>query len=372
MSERELDPRLKALYDSNTPVYSISRLGTITNCLAEAKKTYIDHEKGDGNIYTYLGSRTHDALEDIVNDRATEKDLLPAIREELEDLELFNIEFPKDSRGGDSIKNGWIADMEHFATTYKSPKGKNLHTEELFIYKTPKDRYFQGYIDLYKDNKDGTISIFDYKTSSMYKGADLKEHGYQLVLYKLGLEQQGKKVKDVAWIFLKYVDITFMGKKTVKSKNKTEITKTVERRKIAEEMLKYVEQDLYEAGIDEIDAEIMLQDFKETNSFNCFPEDIRDNYVVKPCVYKYEVTDEVIQDCIEYMDSTIDMWEGLDKEDESVFPPRSFTKTQKNGKVVDDCFYCLCLCNHRKTCEYIHDYMDSKQNNNEDEDLFGD
>lgn len=372
MGARELDPRLKELYDSGVPVYSISRLGTINGCLHEAYRTYVLKEKGAQNVYGALGTRIHDTLEAIVNGEATESDLLPAMNAEFEDLDMWGISFPKDAKGGDSIKDGWVKDMVHFCETYKSPRGPHLHTEELFIYKTPKGRYMQGYIDLYAQRPDGSIDIYDYKTSSMYKGADLKEHAYQLLTYALAKQQEGFKVNRVAWIFLKFVDVTFMGKKTVKSKEKTQLTKTIERKKIAQEMAKYVEQDLADAGYDEIDIELIMNEFNSTNKFDCLPEEIRAGYKMKPCVYYYELTDETLRDCINYIDSTIDFWESLNQQSEKEFPPRSFTKTQKNGKVVNDYFYCTNLCGHFKNCTYIRDFLDkiAATNDEEDDDLF--
>ena len=368
---REQDERLTKLRESGIEIYSISRLGTINNCLAEAYKTYVLGERGKSNIYAILGSKTHDILEGIVNNKNTEEDLLPAVQSELDDMDALGINFPKDFKGGDSIREGWIADMEHFCKNYKSPRGNNLHTEELFIYKTPKGRYLQGFIDLYKENKDGSISIFDYKTSSMYSGEAIREHGYQLITYALGKMQEGYTVKSVAWIMLKYVDVEFMGYKTARAKEKTLITKQVERRKIAAEMAKFVENDLAQLGYDDVDSDIILTEFKQTNSFDCLPEEIRNNYKIKPCVFEYELTDERIQDCIDYIDTTIDKWEALDKTDESIFVPKEFKKVNKLGKEVSDTFYCCSLCGHFDTCSYIRDYLDTLQSSeSSDDDLF--
>ena len=365
--ERASDKRLEELRASGKTIYSISRLDTINHCLYEAYRTYVLGDRGETNVYAMLGSKVHDVLENIVNGISTESDLQPAVDEELEDIELLGLSFPKDSRGGDAIRQGWIKNMEHFCATYKSPKNNgNLHTEELFIYKTPKGNVLQGYIDLYSDNKDGSISIYDYKTSSLYKGEDLKSHGRQLILYALGKEQEGFKVKSVAWVFLKYVNITFMGKKTSKSKNKSELTKTIERRKIAQELCDYVEDDLAELGLDEIEADIILNDFKRANSFDVLPEAIRDRYKMAPAVVKYEITDEVKAECIKYIDDTIEMWEGLTE-----YPPLSFTKVQKSGKVVEDVFYCAALCGHGKQCPYLKEFFDKKNmDDNVEEDMF--
>ena len=154
--KRNKDNRLQELRDKGVTVYSISRIDSINNCLHGAYRTYDLHEKGAPNIYSSAGSVTHDCLEKIMNNEATEADLLPCIQEELDNLDLLNIEFPKDRNGGDSIREGWIADMTHFASTYKKPTG-NFKTEELFIYKTKGGHYLQGYIDLQRINKDGSI-----------------------------------------------------------------------------------------------------------------------------------------------------------------------------------------------------------------------
>ena len=366
---REVDPRLQELYDSGEPIYSISRIDSINHCLYGAYLTYKLNKRGANNIYAIMGGKIHDTLEKITNGEATEEDLLPAMQAELDDMDSLDIAFPKDSKGGDAIREGWIKDMEHFCTTYKSPKSKNLSTEELFIYTTSTEKKLIGYIDL-QNKKKNSIDIYDYKTSTLYKGEDLKSHGRQLVVYQMGKEQEDKQVDNVAWIFLKYVDIEFMGYKTAKSKEKTLLTKTIERKKIGAEMEKYVERDLLDAGYDEIETEIFLNEFKSTNKFDCLPENIRAGYKMKPCVLKYEVTDEIKQECEDYINQTIEMWESLG-DDVKNYPPRSFTKVQKNGKEVTDIFFCTQLCSHSKECQYLHDYLDTLDTtNDEDENLF--
>lgn len=361
MAERQIDPRLKEIYDSGVPVYSISRIDTINNCLAEARKTYILHEKGRDNIYGVLGTRMHETLENIINNKATEEDLLPAMNAELDDMDMVGINFPKDFSGGDSIRTGWIENMKHFCKNYTAPENKSdFKTEELFIYKTPKGRYFIGYIDLQEYITEKEIRIFDYKTSSMYAGEELKKHGRQLVIYSMAKEQEGYTVKDASWIFLKYVDVSFMGKKTVKSKEKTLINKTIERRKIGQELAKYVEQDLYEAGYDDFESQFIIDELKSTNDMSCVPEDIRKNYNITDCCYTYDITEDVKNECIDYIESTIDMWESMNSEDEKSYIPRGFTRTNKSGKVSSDVFYCTSLCSHFNTCNYIHDYLDQQ------------
>ena len=318
---------LEELQKKNIPVYSFSRLECINNCLYEAYQTYILDNREDqiGNIYANLGGRCHDILEGITKGTNTTADLLPALQQELNDMDMLGIEFPKGRDGSDSIREGYIADMTHFCTTYKPPKGK-FEAETFVIFKTPNNHYIQGYIDLTKIHKDGSISIYDYKTSSLYKGEDIINHGRQLVLYALAKEQEGFKVKEVAWLFTKYVEVSYVGKKTSRSKEESEITKIIERKNIIKDLIPVIEGKLQKYGVDEVDIEIIVDEARERNKI---PEILACEFKIKPYVMKYEITDEVREDCIKYFDDTIEKWEALGSENENNFPPLEFTRKNK-------------------------------------------
>ena len=362
MAEREKNLELQKLFDAGIPVYSFSKLECMHNCLYEAYRTYILHDRESqmANCYSILGGQTHDVLEMITNGEATEEDLLPTIQKDLDELEMLCIDFPSDS-----IRDGWIADMTHFCKTYKAPKG-NFTTEEFFLYKSPNGNHLQGYIDLIKHNADGTVSIYDYKTSSMYKGEDIKKHGRQLILYALGLEQKGFKVKNIAWIFLKYCEVKYIGKKTARSKEETEISKVIERKNIIKELGDAIVSKLEKKGYDEVDIEFMMMNAKETNEI---PSEVADEFRIIPYVMKHELSDETREEVANYIDSTVDMWEKLG-DVEANYPPREFTRTQKNGKVVEDTFFCQMLCGYRKVCPHLRKFIDTKENNNIEDDLF--
>ena len=366
--ERKPQEILDELKEKGVPVYSFSRLETINNCLYEAYRTYVlnDKENQSQNIWAICGGKIHEVLEKIMNNEATEKDLLPAMDQELEDMDMLGIEFPKGRDGSEVIRDGWIADMTHFCNTYKAPKGK-FETETFFLYKTPKGNYLQGYIDLTRIRKDKIIDIYDYKTSSMYKGEDIKKHGRQLVLYALGKKQEGYDVKSVAWIMLKYCEVSYVGKKTARSKEETDITKIIERKNIVKELAPVIEGKLQGRGIDEVDIEILVE---EALQKNVIPEIIQNEFKIKPYVMKYELTDEIEQECNDYIDSTIEKWEALDSNNESNFPPKAFTKFTKAGKEVQDCFYDTSLCAYSKICPHLKTFLDTWQKEGEDDELF--
>ena len=359
--KREKDERLEALKEQKVNLYSISKCNTISNCQYEAWLNYIKGEKGARNVYGVAGEMIHNTLEDIMNGKAKKQDLLPTLQAELDELDMIGIDFPKDFRGGTAIRDNWIADMTHFCKHFKKPRGK-FTTEELILFQIGENRWVHGYVDMIRHNKDNTLTILDWKTSSQFNKEDLLHHGRQLVLYGIGKEKEGFKVKEVAWIMLKYVEVKFMGLAKSNSKNETEIVKVVNRGKLIKELEKYLVYDLEKLGYDEIDIECLINDCRESNSFDGLPKEIAQKYSIKPYVMTYELTDELRQETLDYINAMADIFENK-SEDEEDWEPVEIDK--KNS------FYCNTLCNFRKVCPHIKRYNDLQSMlNSEDADLF--
>ena len=360
MAQRELDPRLKALFDAKKKVYSISKLNTIDQCEYQAYLSYVKHAKQSSSCYSILGTRIHDCLEAIINGDSTEEDLLPALDKELEDMEMLGIDFPNDRNGGTTIRDNWLADMKDFCTSFVKPKGK-FETEQLFIYQLDPDHYLQGYIDLIRYNSDDTISIFDWKTSSQFATKDLIHHGRQLVLYAMGKEQEGYKVKNVAWIMLKYAEVSWVGKARKTAKTETTIKKVFNRGKVLKELKPYLETDLEKLGYNEIDIEILLEDAVKRNSWDKLPEEVRNKYTIKPYVRYYELTDELRQETLNYINTRIAQFES--KSDSEIdWEPMDITPKRD--------YFCRNLCGHRNHCRFLIDYLNTKDNYTNDDDLY--
>lgn len=356
MADREKQRELEELWAQGIPVYSFSKLETINNCLYEAYLTYVKdlRDQQEPNVYSSLGSAIHDCLEAIMNGNATEEDLLPALQKELDNLDTLGVSFPKGRDGSDSIRNGWIADMKDFCETYKAPKGR-FETEQFFLYKTPAGHYLQGYIDLLRIRKDGTLEIYDYKTSSMYKGADIKDHSRQLTLYAMSQEQKGAIVRKVAWIFLKYVDVTYMGRKSGWSKKDSEIKRTIERKNLVKDLNSSIREKLTRLGMDEMEIDFAVDEALRTNQI---PDAIKAEYTIKPCVVYYDFNGETKTEANKYFDDTIQKWEELlAAENDDAFMPKSFRKISKTGKSVDDSFYDSALCGYRNICPHLAKYQ---------------
>lgn len=368
MAARIMPDELKKLYDEGAKIYSISRINSIDQCLYQAYNTYILNKRGMNNVYGILGSKVHEVLEAIMNGEATPKDLYPALNSELEDLDMLSLNFPKDMKGNDTIRTNWIADMTHFCEHFEKPEGK-FTTEELVLYKLKDGRYIQGYVDLIRHNDDGTISIFDWKTSSKFSKSDLLHHGRQLVFYALAKEAEGYKVRDVAWYMMKYVQVSYMGKRRINAKTESLITKVINRGKIVQELKENLRADLFSLGYDEIDTEFMLDESLEKNSLNCLPKEIIDKYKISPYIQNYDLTDALKEECLEYINTRADLFESLDPDNPNDFPPLNFIKTNTKGKKVENTFFCGALCAHRNTCKHFLDYK-AKKNDDWESDLF--
>ena len=364
MGSRERQKELEKLRAQGIPVYSFSRIESTHGCPYEAYLTYVKNMRSQqvDSIYPILGTALHDCLEDIMNGRATEADLYPRVHAKFEESEICGITFPKGRDGSDSIKEGWMQDIDHFCNTYKAPKGK-FETEQFFLYKTPGGNYLQGYIDLTKIRADGTIEIYDYKSSSMYIGADRDAHAKQLLLYAMAKEQEGYTVRTIAWIFLKYCEAHYIGRKTKTSKKDSECVKVVERRKLVKELEPAIRSKLADIGTDEDTIDIMMADALEKNEI---PEAVREQFTIKPHVLKYELSDETRRAANKYFDESIADWEKRvaelnDTNVKELFPPKPFTKRNKYGKESPDDFYHTQLCGYRKICPYLQDYLASKE-----------
>lgn len=363
MAQREKDPRLQALYDQGIHVYSFSKLGVINDCLYQAYLTYVKHDKGLDSIYSSLGSVVHDSLQEVIEGRAEPDSLLPKFRAGLAEAESLGLSFPKDMRGNNSIRDKYVANLEHFCKNFVPPKG-NFTAEELLILKVSDKRAIQGYSDLIQHCADGSLRVLDWKTSSRYKPSDLLEHGRQLVIYTMALEQMGYKTKDPGWIMAKYLEVKYMAMKNKRAKTETEMVRVCDRCKLFDTIGLAVSKKLEEFGYTDEDIEIYLHEFQKTNTLDGMPQCIKDSFSVKQYVQYFEVTDELRQECLDYINAIADRFESLDPGD--VF--------QWEARKIDgsNSFFCNNLCGYRKNCEAICTYnrMIAAPKAEVDEDLF--
>lgn len=352
--ERDKQEVLDEIKEKGGTVYSISRLNTINQCPYQAYLQYVKGVKSKTGVWGALGGATHDALEKCIHG-ADESIIKDAIQQELDYLEVLGIDFPLDRNGNPTLRNNWIADMELFASHFKTPSG-NFETEEFVLCQIDDDSYMQGYIDLIKKHDDGTISIYDWKTSSQFDKEHLIQAGRQLVFYMLAKQNQGFKVRDVAWVMLKYAEVSWF------AKNGKKQTKVIEWRKVGSEMKKKVEKDMIALGYNDIDIEMRLDWLAEDNDFARQVPEIQDKYNLNPYVRYYEVTPEIINETLTYIKSSIEKF-------------KRWGDVENNYKPLDcyeNSFFCHNLCGFSKElCTHFADYLvECEINQDEIEDLF--
>ena len=350
MATREIDKRLEALRAEGKQLYSISKLNTMHQCKYQAYLTYIEHEKQRDNIWACAGSIIHDRLEGCLKGKNSPEDIKAAIDAELENFSMLDIDFPLDKNGKSTIRDNWVANMTRFAEEFKTPHG-NFETEQLVILPINDHAVMHGYIDVIKYNKDGSVDVIDWKTSSQFTGDHLIEAGRQLAFYAMALEAEGLRVRSAKWVMLKYYEASW----TLKNGNTK--TKVGEWRNLCKDLSNVIEKKLIEAGEDEFEIALILDKARETNKI---PEEVADFFTVKPYVRDYELTDEVKAETMAYIISTI----------------KEYELTEKWGpcNCKENSYFCANLCGYggkSGKCKHWIDYCETFEKPSDDEeDLF--
>jgi hypothetical protein len=224
----------------------------------------------------------------------------------------------------------------------------------------------QGYIDGITPSQKGKpyIDIIDWKTSSKFSGKKLNEAGRQLLMYKLGIEDNTNfKVDKVMWFMIKYLYVCNM------QKNGKVKRKMCNRGKWVKEIRTQIEKELYKCNMDEFEVELLLDKAEEDNNLDCLPKEIQEKYWLEDCFVEYEITDEKIDEFKQYIINTVKEIESKDPNNPDEWKPVEIDKYNS--------FYCSTLCSHRKTCPTYKKFLDEnadsfdKKNKNDEFDIFG-
>lgn len=270
-------------------LYSWSKINCFMTSPYEYLLKYILHknEDVDNCAYAPMGGICHSIIERLYENQITYQDMV----EEFEDgwttaIEIADLKFDRnDGVKNDNIKEKYKENLYHFFKTHNRIQ-YNVAIEKFVTAKIDK-WVLQGYVDaIYKDD-DGYYNIIDWKTSTKYSGKTAEEKCGQLVVYAIGLNQQGipmDKIK-ICWNFLKYVSIQYQ------QKNGAVKTREVERCKIGESLQSNAKMWLKSGGYD-VDEYLKL--LLDTNSIECLPNDVKEKYVISDCYVYVPLTDKLI------------------------------------------------------------------------------
>lgn len=270
-------------------LYSWSKINCFMTSPYEYLLKYILHKEEDIDncAYAPMGGICHSIIERLYENQITYQDMV----EEFEDgwttaIEIADLKFDRnDGVKNDNIKEKYKENLYHFFKTHNRIQS-NVAIEK-FVTAKIDEWVLQGYVDaIYKDD-DGYYNIIDWKTSTKYSGKAAEEKCGQLVVYAIGLNQQGipmDKIK-ICWNFLKYVSIQYQ------QKNGAIKTREVERCKIGESLQANAKMWLKAGGYD-VDEYLKLM--LDTNGIECLPQDIQDKYVITDCYVYIPLTEKLI------------------------------------------------------------------------------
>lgn len=345
-------------------IWSWSKINCFHTSPYEYYLKYIKKVKEDraDSIYTTTGGLAHDILEKYYTNQIEYDEMINLFEDGwIVAVDIADLKFDRtDEAKNAKIKDKYYENLVHFFNNHTVLKNKPMI--EQFVKIKVGDNLFQGYIDCAFKNDEGYVVIQDYKTSSIYKGAKAENECGQLVLYAIGLNQQGipmDKIK-ICWNFLKYVTIQY------EQKNGTVKTRESERCKIGESLQSNAKTWLKHFGYD---PDEYLKQLLDTNDISCLPEEVKQKYTLSDCCVYVNLTDELINKWTNYVITTIKDIELREKDYEENHSDACFWDTDESIKEQSYYFANLCSYSASKHLPYKA-YLDKLEAAQNGSDLF--
>lgn len=262
----EVVDKLKEIYGVDK-VYSYSQVKLYTDDLYEYYLKYVAKVKPDkttSSPYGVIGGMVHDILEKFYKNEIKRSDCKTLFIEQFN--HLMNLPttgvFSQDHAQNRTISDNFIRDISDYFDRVEKLEGKVFCEEPIgcLLENDNTKAVFMGYIDFLNFNKD-KVYIIDYKTSTIYKEKDIPKYSRQLILYAESVRKKyGIKYDNivVGWNFLKYAKLI----------NKVDLSEEIVERK-----------DLYKYDLD--------------------------NYVVEDCIITIDFNESVEEDFNEYICNTV-------------------------------------------------------------------
>lgn len=329
-------------------IWSWSKINCFHTSPYEYYLKYIKKAKEDraNSIYVTTGGLAHDILEKFYTNQIPYDEMV----EQFEDgwtvaVDIADLKFDRtDEEKNVKIKDKYYENLVHFFNNHTILNNKPII--EQFVKIKVDGNLFQGYIDCaFKDN-DGCINIVDFKTSSIYKGAKADNESGQLVLYAIGLNQQGvpfDKIR-ICWNFLKYVTIQY------EQKNGTVKTREVERCKIGESLQSNAKTWLKAFGYE---PDEYLKELLDTNDISCLPEEVKQKYTLSDCYVYVDLNDKLIEKWTTHVATVIKDITLREKDYAETHSDACFFDT--DDSVKEQSYYFANLCGYSRSLHKPYD-----------------
>lgn len=356
-------------------IWSWSKWNCFKNSWYEYYLKYIIKAKEDraNSIYVTTGGLSHTILEKFYGEEIT----FEQMDSDFEDgwviaYDIADLKFDRnDAAHNEKIAIKYHDNLKHFFNHHKPLKYKMLL--EQFVKAKIGNNLFQGYIDACFKDDEGNINIVDFKTSSIYKGKKAEDEAGQLIVYAIGLHQQGipfEKIR-ICWNFLKYVSVQY------EQANGAIKTREVERSEIGEKLQANAKTWLNKLGYKDQTDEY-LKKMIDTNSIECLPADVQAKYVISDCYVYVPITQALIDRWTNDIITTIDDIElrekdyqemkaqGIDEETCS----KAFWDTDES--VAKQSYYFATLCSYSASLHLPYKaYLDRLEQQKNGQDTFG-
>lgn len=370
LTDEELE-EIKRKYNVDR-IWSWSRVNCYDNSPYEYYLKYIGDKEEDrcDCCYTTLGTICHDILDKYYENNISYDDMINEFEDGwLTAIDIADLKFDRnDSEKDKKISSKYKRNLQHFFENHYIYENQLLIEKPITV--NVNGNIFVGYIDaLYKDN-DGNYNIIDFKTSTIYKGENLKQHSGQLVLYAIGLHQKGIPYENIKinFNFLKYVKVE------CQQANGKWTTRDIERCEIGSKLQTSAKMWLKKLGYED-DLLEYLGEFSKTNDIKCLPEDVQEKFIFHDCIVYVDLTDDLINKWIAYITDTIREIEEKEKkyEENNILDEENAEKVfyDTQEQVEKQSYYFATLCGYSPNLHkpYKH-YLDALEQKKNGGDLF--
>lgn len=354
-------------------LWSFSKVNKFVTSPYEYYLKYILHIKEDkrDGIYATSGGTIHDILERFYSKEIEYEDMIKAYEGALFLFDQAELKYNKtDEEKNAKIANKYEDCIKHFFK-YHKPFTQKAMIEQFAITKIG-EHIFQGYIDFIFQDEDGTITILDWKSSTIYKGDKVLKEGKQLLIYAQSLIQHGVPIDKIriCWDFLKYVNVKFV------QQNGKEKERQIERNAIGSSLANTIKTKMKATKkYTEEEINSYLEFVITTNSLEGLPPEISSQFIIEDCLVYIPLSEEILKNLNEEVISTIKsidkckkMWynkKELGKDDEEL--DKIWYDSEDQLKANEYYFFNLCGYStklHKPFAEYVARKEKEKEDQN--------
>lgn len=284
-------------------LWSFSKVNKFLTSPYEYYLKYILHIKEDkrDGIYTTSGGTIHDILEKFYSGEIKYEDMITSYEGALFLFDQAELKYNKtDAEKNAKIANKYEDCIKHFFKHHK-PFTQKAMIEQFAVTKI-EENIFQGYIDFIFQNEDGTMTILDWKSSTIYTGTKVLKEGKQLLIYAQSLIQHGVPIEKIkiCWDFLKYVNVKFV------QQNGKIKERQIERNAIGSSLANTIKTKMKATkkySDEEIDS--YLEFVVTTNDLSGLPEDISSQFEITDCLVYIPLSEDILKTLNEEVINTI-------------------------------------------------------------------